>query len=260
MIAICTIRKEPCYRRSAFEAGLEKAGYKLQGGGGPKSRDDVLCLWNRQGNDQDRANDWERDGGTVIVAENGYLSTVKWQSYAIAVHGHCGSGWFYVGGPERLAALNIELKPWVKPGGYTLICGQRGIGSRLMASPAGWHDKVAKSLRANGERVVVRQHPGRCAPIKTLEQELAGASRCVIWSSAVGVTALTMGIPVEHRAPHWICEGAKGISAALPAAENDALRLAALQTMAWGQWSVDEISSGLPFVTLREHMDDCKWR
>jgi len=60
---------------------------------------------------------------------------------------------------------------------------------------------------------------------------------------------------VVYCAPHWICEGAAYVSyAALeagdPALNADSWRLAAMQRMAWAQWSLAEIASGEPFRRL----------
>jgi hypothetical protein len=76
----------------------------------------------------------------------------------------------------------------------------------------------------------------------------------VIWSSGAGVQALVAGIPVIYQAPHWICEGAA--DDALEVVERNPLgvtpisREAALQRMAWAQWSLAEIASGEPFRRL----------
>ena len=67
MIAINTLREQPHYRRSAFTKGLERLGYKMERGGSPRSRSDLLILWNRQPTDENQARDWESNGGTVLV-------------------------------------------------------------------------------------------------------------------------------------------------------------------------------------------------
>jgi hypothetical protein len=40
------------------------------------------------------------------------------------------------------------------------------------------------------------------------DDELRKAEACIIWSSALGVRALTLGIRVFYDSPHWICEQA----------------------------------------------------
>jgi hypothetical protein len=253
VIAINTLRQQPHYRRAAFDAGLQKFGYRLVSEGQPNSSKDVLLLWNRQGHDEGRAAAWEKRGGTVLVAENAYLEHAKNSMYAISVHGHNGSGRFPVGTHDRFQSLDVELQSWREGPGHILIAGQRGIGSRRMASPPQWELKTARTLKAMGHtKVVIRQHPGRYAPETTLEVDLKGAAVCVIWSSASGVKALTMGVPVVYCAPHWICEHAAlhGLDHVAAPLRDDVRRRVAMHNMAFGQWQVDEIERGEPFARL----------
>lgn len=254
MIAVNTIRLEPNYRRAAFDAGLRRLGYSLVSEGPPKDARDLLVIWNRQGEFERQANQWEAQGGTVIVCENGYIGhdDQDRQLYAISRGGHNGSGWFPDGDEDRFARLGIELAPWRSAGDYVLICGQRGIGSRLMASPPAWDTRTAVALKRADINVRVRPHPGRYPPATTLDADLAGASVCVIWSSASGVKALTHGVPVIFTAPHWICAGAarNRLDAITNPLRDDAARLAAMRHMAHGQWTVAEIESGEPFARI----------
>lgn len=263
MIAVNTIRMEPHYRRAAFDDGLRRLGYQLPRAAMPKDRRDLLVLWNRQGQYEADANDWEARGGTVIVCENGYIGKdeLDRQLYAIAVHGHNGSGWFPVGPEDRFSALGIELKPWVEAGDI-LVCAQRGIGSRLMASPPRWEATANTMLRKLGKTAIrIRQHPGRHAPEIPLATDLARAGACVIWSSASGVKALTMGVPVVYDAPHWICSpaAAKGFYGIDKLVRDDALRLKAMHRMSHAQWRVAEIESGEPFARILARLEEAKW-
>ena len=240
--AVVTIRKEPVYRRAAVESGLKKLGYAIVlKTGVPKSRDDLLVLWNRKaGAEEAQAELWERRGGTVIVMENGYLQKVDKTTYALSVHGHNGSGWFPTGTEDRFTSLGFPLKEMVERKGYDLVCGQRGIGSKLMASPPRWAEKMVEKLRAQGRSTRLRAHPGNFAPKVSLLDDLKGAARCIIWSSGAGVRALVEGIPVVHAAPHWICAGWEGN------------RVEALHRMSHGQWRHEEIATGEPFARMRD--------
>lgn len=267
MKAICQIRPEPTYRHGAFLKGLERAGYRIDTGGRPSDKRDVLVVWNRHGHVDNEAKEWEQRGGTVIVAENGYLGKDAdgIQLYALSVHGHNGSGWFPIGDEDRFAQLGIQLQPWQEnEGGHLLLCAQRGIGSPLMASPANWEAKTSKALIALGEtNLRVRQHPGKAPTVKLppLEQELAGARACVVWSSASGVQALVAGIPVIYTAPRWIAsEGAvRGVDGVRALVRDDERRRRAMHKLAWGQRTVAEIESGEPFVSMRERLGEAKW-
>jgi hypothetical protein len=63
-------------------------------------------------------------------------------------------------------------------------------------------------------------------------------------------------VPAFHACPWWVCAvGARRYECAgslLTPIRNDAQRAAALERMAWAQWTCDEIASGEPFVRLLE--------
>jgi hypothetical protein len=239
MIAINHIRPLPHYRRDAFDAGLRQAGYSIVKQGAPKSAEDLMVIWNRYGGAHQMANQWEASGGTVLVCENGYIGkdAEGRQHYAIAAHGHNGSGWWPVGAEDRFSALGVDVLPWVnRPDGYALICGQRGIGSPTMASPPNWHIGAQKRVKAFHPNTKLRLHPGNKAPAV----------------SSSGVRALCLGVPVIFDAPHWICEGAAmRLGAGGGTFPTDEQRAQALHRMAWAQYSVAEIESGEPFVRFR---------
>lgn len=248
--AVLTIKKEPHYRRAAFESMLTKHGYKIvsnhPGGTTPKRREDVLVLWNKKrGNDEAEADRWERQGGTVLVVENGYLQKVDKTYYAISVHGHNGSGWFPVGTEDRFSKLGFELKDW-REEGYHLVCGQRGIGSSLMASPSLWAERTARKLDAQGLKTKLRLHPGNFAPKVPLINDLSGATMCHIWSSASGVRALVEGVRVKHYAPFWVCG-------------RPANRVEQLHRMAHGQWHHEEIATGEPLARILANLGEATW-
>lgn len=265
MKAVCMIREQPHYRRDAFVQGLQRAGYTVSFGPSPRpdSRDDLLVIWNRYGSYEHAAEAWERAGGTVLVAENGYIGKDEagLQYYALAVHGHNGSGWFPEEDEDRFTKLNIELKPFTSRSGYYLVCGQRGIGSRTMASPNDWHVKASRHLAGlkNPPEVKVRLHPGNHAPVIPLEKDLDGAAVCVIWSSSSGVKALVEGIPVKYDAPHWICSRAATRLTSGEMLRDEGARLKALRHMAWAQWSVAELATGEPFARIRARLGEAKW-
>jgi len=272
--AVIRLRKEPHYRRAAFEAGLKRLGYTcVDGGRGddwfPQGPDDLLVLWNKKAGLEERmADTWEARGGTVIVTENAYLQKVDKSMYAISTHGHNGSGWFPENTDERFHKLGIAVKDW-RPtmGGHWLVCGQRSIGSSSMRSPIQWGEKEAKSIGAK-TKVKFRPHPGNFAPKIPLLHDLEGAQNCVVWSSSAAVTALVEGVPVYYAAPHWICsDSASRLSDAvdwgwaLAAPHKNFERYGALEHMAHGQWTVAEIESGEPFARMKaENWGPRTWR
>ncbi len=251
MRAVLRIRREPAYRREAFEKGLQRVGFTLVDKASPADASDWLVLWNRQGAAELEADAWEARGGTVIVCENGYLQKVDKTHYAISVHGHNGSGWFPFDPVEdRFTKLEFALKPWQNnENGHWLVCGQRGIGSREMKSPPGWGEKAARKLKdLKVGPVRLRLHPGNFAPRVPLLHDLKGARRCIVWSSAAGVQALVEGIFTTYSAPHWICAGS-----------GPEWREEPLNRMAHNQWHFDEIAQGTPFARIIEHRKEASW-
>jgi hypothetical protein len=250
--AVVTIRKEPYYRRAAIESGLKRLGYNVVSSGlRPSGPESLLLLWNKKkGKEEQDADAWERQGGTVIVMENAYLQKVDKTYYAISVHGHNGSGWFPVGDEDRFSKLGFPVKPWQPDNfkGHDLVLGQRGIGSTLMASPSLWGEKLTAKLKARGFNARLRVHPGNYAPKVPLLADLKGAKACHIWSSSGGVMALVEGIPVYHHAPHWICSGAGPLT-----------QWQVLNRMSHGQWHHEEIATGEPFARILAKLGEAKW-
>lgn len=240
-------------RHLAAEEGARRAGFLVKDArnmnpvGEPG---DVLMAWNMYGVNEVKA---QKFAGTVMVFEEGYtryLHPVK--PYAISLDGHNGSGRWFPGGADRWAALGLKEKPYRKSGEHILVCGQRGIGSREMASPQDWHLDVANRLKYISEReIVVRPHPGKDkTKAPDIDAQLDGAWAVVVWSSAIALRALLRGIPVFYEAPHHILapameHGIRGINR-----PQYLDRQAAFESMAWAQWNIDEIRSGAPFVHL----------
>jgi len=268
MRAVLTIRKEPVYRREAFEQGLKCVGFALGEFSMPADSSDWLVLWNRKrGADEARADAWEAAGGTVVIAENGYLAQVDKTYYAISVHGHSGSGWFPVGDEDRFSKLGFELKQrHPMQGDDIVVRGQRGIGSALMASPPNWARTTAVQIKQCGVTLPVKvyDHPGDKGKFEKDIAALKNAHSLVIWSSAMGVRALVEGVPVLRMAPHWICGSAVPRTERIGRFHNPSMplideRLAALHRMSYGQWHFDEIASGLPFARIIEHRSEAVW-
>ncbi len=268
--AYSMIRAGPVYRAEAVTAGLKAAGLNVCANVprqfGPA---DVLVIWNRYGDMHALATRCEAGGGRVIVAENGYLGfdSITHRAHdrsdrrmlALSLHDHNGKGVTPAPppvGPSRFAALGIRALPWRAEGGKILVCGQRGIGSPGRGSPPNWEFQTASEIRRHfpARDVDVRPHPGDKDPPLSLEAQLAGASGCVVWASGAGIKALVLGVPVFYACQWWIgAAGARrylGPGALLSPMQNDVARAAALEAMAWGQWTVDEIAGGGPFTLL----------
>lgn len=263
MQAFSQIREAPCYRRQAFELGLKRAGYEVLRKYPDRGRaGDVLLIWNRYGSNHEIAARFEREGGIVLVAENGYLghrgSSPKfdvhpggpkpWHYYALAKGFHNGRGWWPAGG-ERFSQLEVELKPWRTEGEHILVCPNRSFGVGEQVMHPDWSKRVAERLAKHTTRPVrVRGHPGNDQPKCGISEDLAGAWAVVVWSSSVALHALAAGIPTYIEAPYQVVKGA-GASGPVeaPVAPD---RLPHFERMAWAQWTLAELESGEPFRCL----------
>ncbi len=253
--ALVNIKDLPHYRRDAFVTGLGKHGYTVVQKLDQPDDMDLYVSWNLHGQSELTANRFRRAGARVLVCENGAIGKDKdgRQLYCIARNAHHAGSW-YVGGPERWEALGIEVKPWQPDAGsVVLVCDQRGIGSSVMASPAGFGSGLWTDLTRRGIAAKLRQHPqvSKRATVPLLD-DLKQARVCAVWSSMSGVQALVEGVPVAYFAPAWIAsvgarQGMHGIENPL---RDDALRMKALSRVAWAQWSIAEVEAGVPFDYL----------
>lgn len=255
------IRSEPHYRRDAFVSGLKRLGYDVRMGP-PQSidADTVYVAWNRYGEWHDYCNRVERAGGQVLIAENGYIapgglsphSMQNRDPYALARSYHNDSTCMPNGGPERWAALGVDLQRWRAEGsGHVLVCPNRSFGIPGRMMPPDWPQKVVRQLQALTKREVrLRMHPGNTPPKKPLVDDLVGCHAAVIWSSSAGVWALLAGVPVLCMAPYWIAMSAAGRELDLVESPLMPDRLPAMQRLAWGQFSLAEIEHGYAFEVL----------
>lgn len=257
------------YRREAFINGLSRLGYiVVQGQPAVAMKpNDVAVVWNKTVRSQYVLNAARKAGAAVIVAENGYYGADEdgRQPYALALDGHNGSGRWFVGGRERLDALDVPFQPnRTRRTGALLVAAQRGIGSPLMASPKEHAMEVSMAIAARYPDVYrfhIRPHPGQNKPKKPLWQDLLDVEAVIVWSSNCATAALVEGVPVFYDAPAIVTEGAavslRGRSASGPSRSvnlqqtfTDESREKSFQRLAWAQWFLREIESGEALNTL----------
>lgn len=258
-----TLRHQPPYRSDAFANGFETLGFKVKlmfPGTGVVQPQDVVVTWNLNPRYRGAAHEAKKSGAALIVAENGYIpakhASEHW--YALARDGHNGSGYWFVGGPERWDALGQTIQPWQDhPRGHVLICDQRGIGSEIMKCPRPFFEPLLPKLknvfaRHNKKAIPefrLRAHPGRHVSKRTLAEDMEGARAVVTWASNVANEALLAGYPVFRVAPFHVNSATHTDLTLLPdPPETD--RETGFQRLAWAQWSLTEIGDGTAFEYL----------
>lgn len=268
--AFIAVRHEIPKRRQAVITGLQALGYSVTDSiltnrvmkplpTKGLSKLDLLVLWNRGGRFERMALDFEKAGGSCIILENGYAASAGTKTYALALFDHNGNGWSPVGSIRRWNRLNVRVSDWRKAGSEILICRQRGIGSRSMAQPYGWTERVQRDIKKVTDHPVrVREHPAvlahRRLECPRFEEDTRDAYCIVTFSSGAANDAIINGIPVFYLAPHIIMEDAA--KHGLDDLENPFLgcREAAFAKLAWAQWTCEELSTGEPFNYLIERI------
>ncbi len=251
--AFCLVRDKPHYRRQAFISGLQRAGYRIELSPPRQFKDcDLLLIWNRYGHWHNIANQAERAGASVLVAENGYLNmrgTKK--TIALALDHHNGAGRIARADGSRAHMLDIELQPWREGANDILLLPQRGIGPPGVAMPRNWTQETLRKLPKLIKRFVrVRPHPGNNANVKPLESDLQGIGMVVIWGSGAGLKAVCAGIPVIHELEQWVGRDAARYGLKKIHEPYRGCRNAMLERVAWSQWTIEEIETGEPFKRL----------
>lgn len=246
--ALLLLKDSPHYCRDAFAAGFHRLGFRteIELSSDPRPGD-VVVLWNRYRRDEPVASAFEKAGGTVLVAENGYIGRDRdgRQFIALAKHQHAGAGEWPVGDGARWRGFGIELKDWRIAGWEIVVLPQRGMGNPDIAMPPTWPQRIEAELRGSTKRKVrIRAHPGVGAYAVDPVPDLQKAWAAVTWASSAGIKAIAAGIPVFCCQPKWI--GALASCHGVADLEHPFLgdRLPMFERLAWAQWRKSEIMSG----------------
>jgi hypothetical protein len=258
MHACLLVRDLPPYRRGAFEAGLKAIGYEVDSRIRPE-RDNILVTWNRYSMFDAVARDYERRGGRVLVAENGYLGR-EWNDkfwYAIGREQHNTMSDFQFGDPLRVDEIGIKCAPWREGGDEIVILETRNIGPESVKEPLGWSRHIFLKLSESCELPVrIRKHPGERKNAIPLEQDLRKARAVVTWGSGGAIKALTWGIPVFYGYDRWI-GGEAGHFITLQSIAKSKVHIPrygerekTMRRVAWAMWNTEEIERGACFTWL----------
>lgn len=198
-----------------------------------------------------------------VYADFGYWQRERY--YRVTVDGWSPGGYVLNGyDGSRLRSFGVEVKPWNRSGYEILIagskpkaCADHGLGYME------WETKVAEWVRFYfpKEKVVYRPKPNDAARRRLivdgvdydegiLEDSLKRAKVVLTHHSNVTIDALTAGVPVYcHVGAATAC------SIQLSDVQHPPLSLNReqfLNNVAWLQWTVDEMASGVCWRNLKE--------
>jgi hypothetical protein len=247
----------------AFAKGLRRHGIEATVSEAPRPCD-LLVLWGTHR--QEAIVEQKARGGEICILERGYIGD-RHQWTSVSFGGGLNNRATFRGplddpsGWERLFAGS--MKPWRTPEGYALLIGQVPTDMSVRhIRIEGWYRATARQLSQAGWQVRFRPHPDAVrrgvvhqpmpdAPLLggSLDDALAGAGLVVTFNSNTGVDAILAGCPVvtmDEGAMAWPVASHE-IGIAMPCRQKWA------QAMAWKQWSLEEIQSGVCWDSVRPH-------
>ena len=220
---------------------------------------------------------WERNikesKPTVVLEVGGIKRGVTWK---VGLNGVNRDGYFGPAGMDdsRAISTGLSLKPWRKDGEYILICGQhdKSLQWKDMPRMSNWVMQTITNLQKYTKRpIVFRPHP-RCI-LPSIEHEFKNVKRqapkqidntyddfdmsfdnvwaTISWSSNPGIHSIINGIPAFVGPSSLAYPVANDIDF-LHDIENPMTsdRQQWLNDYAWTEFSLEEISQGLPLKRL----------
>jgi len=225
---------------------------------------------------------WERcqkENRACIVLEVGGIR--RGSTWKVALNGINRDAYF---GPvnnnsDRADNLGLLLKPWREQGNHILICGQheRSLQWQDMPRMSTWVMQTIDKIQQHTDRpIVFRPHP-RCR-LEAIEHQYKNVSRqepkhingtyddfdmgfnnawaTISWSSNPGIHSILEGVPA-FVSPHSLAYDAANDIDFLHDIENPLTpdRQQWLNDYAWTEFTVEEISQGLPLNLLTSKLN-----
>jgi hypothetical protein len=244
---------------------------------------DVAVIWSVLWNGRMAKNKqvWDinrRLGKPVIVLEVGGIK--RGTTWKVGLNGINRDAYF---GPNnndgsRANALGLSLQPWQKEGSSILICGQHDKSLQWQGMPrmSEWVMRTIESIQRFSDRAIIfRPHP-RC-PLPYIEQEFKNVTRqkpvkingtyddfnmsfrnvhaTVSYSSNPGIHSVLNGVPAFVGSASLAYDAANDIDF-LHDIENPYKpdRTQWLNDYAWTEFTVQEISQGIPLNRLTDQL------
>jgi hypothetical protein len=210
-----------------------------------------------------------REKSTVVYMDLGYwqrrIRTRYDGYYKIVVNGRHPTPYFQNRrhSDDRLKALGVAIREWRKDGEAIIIAGLSEKAARAEGlEHQTWERQAYATIKRHTDRPIIYRPKPNCSrsrPIKgalydkksTPEQLFSKAHVVVARHSNMAVEALCAGIPVFVDA-----------GVALPLSSQNLVHVESprypkgrrqwASDVAWTQFKLDEIKSGLPFVHLKE--------
>jgi hypothetical protein len=224
---------------------------------------------------------WERNTAnakpTIVLEVGGINRGTTWK---VGLNGINRDAYF---GPcdnndDRHRLLGLSLKPWRTHGEYILICGQhdKSLQWQGMPSMSTWVMNTIDAIRAHTDRpILFRPHP-RC-PLPNIEYEFKNVIRqnpvklngtyddydmrfnnvhaVVSWSSNPGIHSILNGVPAFVGTSSLAYDMGNDIDfmhdIEAPLMPN---RQQWLNDYAHTEWTVEEISKGIPLNRLTDRL------
>jgi len=236
---------------------------------------DINVIWSVLFNGRMAGNKavWEQQKPTIVLEVGGIKRGTTWK---VGLNGINRDAYF---GPDnnnddRHRLLGLSLKPWRTSGEFILIAGQhdKSLQWKDMPAMATWVHDTITFIRAQTDRpIIFRPHP-RC-PLLAIEHDFKDVKRqtpkqiqntyddfdmqfdniwaTVSWSSNPGIHSVIEGVPAFVSTHSLAYDVANDIDF-LHDIENPLMpdRQQWLNDYAWTEFTVEEISQGIPLKHL----------
>jgi hypothetical protein len=264
----------------AFAHGAKSLGHNIVWN---DSNSDVDVIWSVLWHGRMASNKaiWERNMAqskpTIVLEVGGIKRGTTWK---VGLNGINRTAYFGDSGNDntRANSLGLGCKPWKSDGNFILICGQheKSLQWQGMPTVSQWIMKVIDNIQRYSNRsIIFRPHP-RC-PLPHIEHEFKNVIRqdpkhvvgtyddfdmsfnnihaTISYSSNPGIHSVLEGVPAFVGPASLAYDAANNIDF-LHEIENPLTpdRTQWLNDYAWTEFTLEEISQGLPIKRLTKHI------
>ncbi len=259
----------------AFHAGAVALGHDVV----TNSNDGIDVIWSVLWHGRMAGNQaiWQRNvqqGKPTVVLEVGGIK--RGTTWKVGLNGINRDGDYLPSGNDstRASLLGLDLKPWTTKGKFILICGQhdRSLQWQNMPRMSNWLlDTITTIQKHTDKSIVFRPHP-RC-PLPDIEKEFKNVYRqvpnklvgtyddfdmkfdnihaTISYSSNPGIHSIINGVPAFVSTSSLAYDVGNDIDFLEDIKEpHMGARQQWLNDYAHTEWTVEEISQGLPLKLL----------